>query len=81
MSAHTKTKQWDNDREYHFVCSGCVNSLGFNVMWDRAEQVGHVIPSNSELDELILEAFVSVPNMMGGLRAVYALGRAAGGTE
>lgn len=57
------------------VCSGCINSLGYNVSWDQAEKVGHIIVSYDELDEQIREAFESVPDMMGGLRAVYALHR------
>ncbi|ALJ19548.1 hypothetical protein [Microbacterium sp. No. 7] len=57
------------------VCAGCINSLGYNVAWDQAEKVGHVIPSYDELDDRIREAFESVPDMMGGLRAVYQLGR------
>lgn len=77
MSEHKKIKQWDNERSYSFVCAGCVNSLGFNVMWDRAEQIGHVLPTYDELDEQIMEAFGSVPDMMGGLRAVYEMGWSA----
>ena len=75
MAEHVKTKQWQNDREYHLVCSGCVNSLGFNVMWDQAEKVNHVLPKYSEIDQQILDTFGSHPDMMCGLRAVYGLGR------
>ena len=78
---HVKQKSWDNDHEYYFVCAGCVNSLGFNVMWDRAEKVGHVLPSYSDLDQRIMDAFGSHPDLMGGLRVVYDLARAEQGEE
>ena len=73
MSTHERTPIYGGAEH---VCSECINPLGYNVAWDQAEKVGHVIPSYSELDERIREAFESVPDMMGGLRAVYALGRA-----
>lgn len=75
MSEHVRKKEWFKDNQYTFVCAGCINSLGFNVTWDRAEKVGHVVVSYDELDEQIREAFESAPDMMGGLRAVYALDR------
>lgn len=75
MAEHVRKKEWFADNRYTFVCAGCVNTLGFNVDWDRAEKVGHIVASYDEIDEQIREAFESVPDMMGGLRAVYALGQ------
>lgn len=78
MSGHVKKKEWLDDRQFHYVCAACVNSLGFNVMWDRAEKVGHVLPSYSDTDHRILNLYGSHEDMLDGLRAVYALGRSRG---
>lgn len=77
MSEHVQRKVWHGDRDYSLVRGGCVNALGFNVTWERAEKAGHALPDYSELDEQIMDAFGSAPDLMGGLRAVYAMGQGA----
>ena len=76
MSEHVKKEEAPG----LWVCSGCVNALGLKVSWDQAERVGHAIPNYDDTDWEIQDAFQSAPDMMGGLRAVYELGR-SGATD